>query len=440
MRSLTSRSCVVITQIITPTGNVNLTRNTIAFSFTALLVACIAPSSDDNQFNTAHLAASGTDPTVVDFDKLLQKGIAVSLDTLTTDTGRPRFRFGLFGTSNPAGKPHFDSDYFRLDLWVFKLQPGVSASQALDAFFADAESYRMECATAISVVHYAAVRYAFRELTGSDKLFDQRFADMAIGRLSQGTENDIKEARITVPTNQMRVGDHAYFHNPGAPPDAVAGGWNGENVIILGEDRYFGHPFGITTAQVIIDSLNSVKPADAPTAYLDGPVYRLDAAPLFRTVQDYLAAGGDGDTCEDVAPSPDHTCAEQAAWGKCDEPWMTGFCDAACGRCDEPVCQDTPAPGEYTCAQQAAWGKCDEPWMAGYCDVTCGRCSIGGDEEPPVCTDVAPSDDHTCAEQVAWGKCDQAWMAGFCDASCGRCTAPGAEIVESGAGAAQSTL
>ena len=395
----------------------------MAASVVTLVAACVA---DSGHFETSQQALLGQadEQAISEFDALLQEGITTSLDQLTTATGRPRFRFGLFGTSNPAGKPYFDPDYFRLDLWVFKLQPGVSASQALDAFFADAETYRMECATAISIVHYAAVRYAFRELTGGDKLFNQRFADMAIGRLSQGTENDLRQARITVPTNQMRIGDHAYFHNPGAPPDAVRAGWNGENVIILGDDTYFGHPFGITSSQVIIDSLNSVKPQDAPTAYLDGPVYRLDAEPLWRTVADYLAQGGGGDTCTNVAPSGDYTCSQQAAWGKCGEPWMADYCDLACGRCDAPVCQDTPAPGRYTCAQQAAWGKCDEPWMAGYCDVTCGRCEAEDDDgSVPVCTDVAPSADHTCAEQVAWGKCDESWMAGFCDASCGRCTA-----------------
>ncbi len=360
----------------------------------------------------------------------------------------------------------------------------------------------MECATAISVLHYAAVRYAFQASTGSDALFDERFADMMIGRLSQGTENDLKAARKEVGTGNMRPGDHAYFHNPDVSAAAVAGGWNGENVIILGDDQYFGHPFGITSSAEIIEKLNSVKdPAieEPESAYLGGPVYRLDGEVLWQTVKAHLEENGiditggggadipdgpgddtgsgpdvviddndggstndgptgpgndgsaddgptndgptnddpanddpAGDTCTDVPPAgSDYTCAQQAQWGKCGEPWMADFCDASCGRCDQAgdatpadpapaVCTDIAPDDDYTCAQQAEWGKCDESWMDGYCDATCGRCDT--ETAPaPVCTDVAPDSNYTCEQQASWGKCDEPWMADFCDASCGRC-------------------
>jgi hypothetical protein len=42
------------------------------------------------------------------------------------------------------------------------------------------------------------------------------------------------------------------------------------------------------------------------------------------------------------------------------------------------ACTDVPPSSAYTCAQQAGWGKCEEPWMAGYCNATCGRCSSTG--------------------------------------------------------------
>ncbi len=44
-----------------------------------------------------------------------------------------------------------------------------------------------------------------------------------------------------------------------------------------------------------------------------------------------LVPGG----CTDIAPTPDYTCAEQAAWGKCKEDWMLKFCDKSCGRCPD---------------------------------------------------------------------------------------------------------
>lgn len=41
------------------------------------------------------------------------------------------------------------------------------------------------------------------------------------------------------------------------------------------------------------------------------------------------------------------------------------------------ACTDKPVGGAYTCAQQAGWGKCNEPWMQGVCDASCGRCGAG---------------------------------------------------------------
>ncbi|MFT7625667.1 MAG: hypothetical protein ACI9WU_004858 [Myxococcota bacterium] len=396
------------------------------------------------------------------FDALIQKGITTSVDALTDDYNRPRFDFALFGASNPADRPRFDSDYFLADpVGTFRLQPGVTASVALNAFFAAPEGYGMECATAISVIHYAAVRYAFFAATGSDDLFDQRFTDMTIGRLYQGTENDIRMARKEVGTSNMGLGDHAYFHNPSVHPDAVAGGWNGENVIILGDDLYFGHPFGVTSSAEIIEKLNSVQDAaiaEPESAYLGGPVYRLEGAALWPTVKTYLTdknlefwngepdfGSNDeplvddqpvvddqppavDDVCTNERPlGSDYSCLKQADWGKCGEPWMDGFCDQACGRCtldtdvdDTPAsCTDIAPDGGYTCQEQADWGKCGEPWMDGLCDATCGRCSQ--DVVPAVCTDVAPDGDYTCQEQADWGKCDEHWMADFCNATCDRC-------------------
>ncbi len=37
-------------------------------------------------------------------------------------------------------------------------------------------------------------------------------------------------------------------------------------------------------------------------------------------------------------------------------------------------CADVPPDNVYTCEQQAGWGKCNEPWMEGFCLNTCGKC------------------------------------------------------------------
>lgn len=112
--------------------------------------------------------------------------------------------------------------------------------------------------------------------------------------------------------------------------------------------------------------------------------------------RDVLQAQRVAFACDDIA-TPNHTCEQQAAWGKCDEDWMieNGWCQRTCGHCDESACADVPTPDGYTCEQQAGWGKCDEDWMVenDWCRRTCGRCDPGGDDEPQgeYCLEHAPT-------------------------------------------------
>lgn len=182
-----------------------------------------------------------------------------------------------------------------------------------------------------------------------------------------------------------------------------------------------------------------------------------------------------GASCSDEPPDSQNTCPDLASWGACGEDWMSGSCDASCGRCDEPDgtstgdsddggadatsggttggtsgpdhCTDEAPDTRHTCEEQAAWRKCDESFMQGFCDRSCGRCEgetpdpdpgpvpdpdpdpdADPDPDPsgpdPECTDVPPDDVHSCAEQSTWGKCGEPFMQGFCDNSCGRCGAP----------------
>ena len=43
--------------------------------------------------------------------------------------------------------------------------------------------------------------------------------------------------------------------------------------------------------------------------------------------------------------------------------------------CEGDCCDVSPPASTYSCEQQAAWGKCGEPWMSGFCDLSCGRCA-----------------------------------------------------------------
>lgn len=90
-------------------------------------------------------------------------------------------------------------------------------------------------------------------------------------------------------------------------------------------------------------------------------------------------AGGAPIECVDIPPPPgQYTCEQQAGWGKCNEPWMQGYCLLTCGVCPGACVDIPPPPGEFTCAQQVGWGKCNEPWMQGYCLKACGDCMPGG--------------------------------------------------------------
>ncbi|KAJ9466643.1 Mannan endo-1 [Diplonema papillatum] len=146
--------------------------------------------------------------------------------------------------------------------------------------------------------------------------------------------------------------------------------------------------------------------------------------------------------CDDVAPSADFTCAQQASFGKCSESWMvaSGRCRASCGDCAPPPatpapprpvpgCTDIPPSTAFTCPQQASWGKCGETWMQDRCHLSCGRCAAAPipppTQRPPlsVCTDIPPTSAFTCPQQASWGKCGEPWMQDHCHLSCARCVA-----------------
>jgi mannan endo-1,4-beta-mannosidase len=55
------------------------------------------------------------------------------------------------------------------------------------------------------------------------------------------------------------------------------------------------------------------------------------------------------------------------------EPSIADDDDNTCG------CSDVPPDDQYSCAEQAAWGKCEEDFMAGFCCMSCFACS----KDPP---------------------------------------------------------
>ncbi|KAL4420439.1 hypothetical protein ABPG75_010095 [Micractinium tetrahymenae] len=89
-------------------------------------------------------------------------------------------------------------------------------------------------------------------------------------------------------------------------------------------------------------------------------------------------------------------------------------------------CDDVLTPEGFTCAQQAGWGKCSEPWMlgGGFCRATCGLCkampaAAGG--QPAAEQAEGPTDAAFCTQPPERGPCRAAVPSWFFDAGMGEC-------------------
>ena len=68
-------------------------------------------------------------------------------------------------------------------------------------------------------------------------------------------------------------GDRRYFANPDVDP--LTPQWQGENVIDLSGDKYYGHGLGVHNAEAIVRALNENRSEDA-----DESAHLLDSAGL----------------------------------------------------------------------------------------------------------------------------------------------------------------
>ena len=226
----------------------------------------------------------GSDP-VEHVDALLRDSMVAGVEAVTGPSGHPRYEFLLL--TQQGAQQAWNGACFRQDPGAPRLlrQPDVEPADALDCFMDTIDQFGFECATAISVLHYMAIRDTFRDLTGSDDLFNENFRDMAIGRLGMGTSRALRAGGRLWEYAEPQVGDHGYFLNPAVTPEAQAAGWNGENVVYLGDGMYFGHPFGITDADTIIGHLNTQRKAGATeSAYLQNLRYPLNASYFYDEI------------------------------------------------------------------------------------------------------------------------------------------------------------
>lgn len=143
----------------------------------------------------------------------------------------------------------------------FIIKLGVTPSEAMKDLFAHPELYEFECLTAQIILRYQAML----SLLGPAD-FDAACVDLRVGPArfepTLGAQFEITGAGVPATDArkaELRVGDYTYFKNWDVTPQAHAEGWQGENVVVLGEGRYYGHPFGITTGDEIVRFLDEKR-------------------------------------------------------------------------------------------------------------------------------------------------------------------------------------
>jgi protein-glutamine gamma-glutamyltransferase len=163
----------------------------------------------------------------------------------------------------------------------FQLQSGVKPYDAINDIYKNGSLYGTECATAMVIVFYKALADVLPE-----ELFNKMFSDIYLMDW-QHLDSDLGISTTKRPADYF-PGDSRYFKNPDVDP--LTPQWQGENVIDLGGGRYYGHGIGITSANSIIDALNSARVDDSDTpAYLMDQVERPDYKGLYKQYSDYMS-------------------------------------------------------------------------------------------------------------------------------------------------------
>ncbi|MFB4211200.1 protein-glutamine gamma-glutamyltransferase [Shouchella sp. JSM 1781072] len=170
--------------------------------------------------------------------------------------------------------PHY---WNRMPNGAFQLKPFVSPSDAIDDIFRNGQLYGFECATAIIMIFYKAVKDSIDQQS-----FDQLFQQLYL----YSWEHDEDLQLETRPGTDYVIGDCLYFDNPDfAPQHSV---WRGENVIKLDQNLYYGHGIAIRTAEEIVYHLNRLRrPGSRRPAHLLPQVTRLN----FRLVRTFSRSG-----------------------------------------------------------------------------------------------------------------------------------------------------
>lgn len=140
------------------------------------------------------------------------------------------------------------------------LRSGISPAAAIRDIFLNGPNYGFECATAVIILMYKGVLDTLGESE-----FNRLFPDLLL--YSWHSDSDLGMTQDDIESYHSRPGDVLYFKNPEVNPEKRE--WQGENVIKLDVDLYYGHGIGIKPAREIIAALNRQRRQGATeSAYL----------------------------------------------------------------------------------------------------------------------------------------------------------------------------
>ncbi|WP_379128385.1 protein-glutamine gamma-glutamyltransferase [Paenibacillus sp. sgz500958] len=207
-------------------------------------------------------------PEAIEFERRMRKAMVENAQALDASGAK----FATFEESR--GNEVY---WMRTDNGGFQLKDNVLPSDGIRDIFRNGYLYGFECATAVVVVLYKATL----DMIGDDA-FNRNFNDLYLWNWH--LHSNMKLIR-THHKSEMLPGDLVYFKSPDHDPDKPE--WQGENAVLLGDDRYFGHGIGIESAEGIITSLNVERvPGSTTSAYLTDDALHPD----FEYLQS-LAAG-----------------------------------------------------------------------------------------------------------------------------------------------------
>ena len=183
----------------------------------------------------------------------------------------------------------FDKSKCNLDYWErtkeggFILKKGIIPSEAIKDISKNSSKYGTECATAMVIIYYQAMINVYPE-----KLFNKLFPEIHLMNWHY-IDNILEDAGYVKKRSDYFPGDRRYIVNPDVDP--INPEWQGENIIDLSNENYFGHGIGIGNADKITLELNKYRIKNSKkSAYLLDSAARIDFKNLYYIYNKFLLA------------------------------------------------------------------------------------------------------------------------------------------------------